>query len=46
MYMCIWWPVMDLHPIQGVFLLHTQYPWDRLWIHYHTDQDKALNKDE
>lgn len=37
---------MDWHPIQGIFLLHTQCFRDRLQILCNPNQDKALTEDE
>lgn len=45
-HMCAWCPVMDWHPIKGVFQLHVQCCQDGLQIHYNPDQDNMLTEDE
>lgn len=37
---------MNLCPIQGVFLLHTQHSQDRLWMHCDYYLDNVATEDE
>lgn len=43
---CALCPGMDWHLIQGLFSSHAQCFRNRLWIHLHTDQAKALTEQE
>lgn len=44
-YVCVWFHEINWHPIPDVFPPHSQFSWNRFWIHCHSKQDKVI-KDE
>lgn len=43
---CVWRPVIDGRPIQGVLLPCAQYSCNRLQIHHNPELDKGLTENE